>query len=275
MYEETPSSRAGDGQPTVFHEILDSKLPEHEKTFSRLATDGGALVGAGTVTTAWAATTAVFYLLRKPQCLQMLKQELADALPRRLNEEKTCSQAILPMLEKLPYLSAVIQESLRLSNGVASRLARIAPDEALTVRPDGDEKSRSGHATREWTIPPGTPVSMTQLLVFRDERIFPSASTFRPERWIDEPRLDRYQVAFGRGSRICVGKHLALAELYIMVATLFAAYGSRSVRMPGDVGFLDLWETDESDVECSVDAFVPLAKVGTKGVRCKVHRWEK
>jgi len=37
-------------------------------------------------------------------------------------------------LEKLPYLSAVIAEGLRLSYGIPSRLARIAPQEDLMYR---------------------------------------------------------------------------------------------------------------------------------------------
>lgn len=255
LFREPSDSRVNGGPATVFHEMLQSKLPPEEKSIARLATDGGAIMGAGTVTTAWALTVAVFHLLRSPESLRKMKQELAGLPP---------GQSMLPALEQLPYLTAVIHEALRLSYGVASRLARIAPDETLTVRED----------SREWEIPPGTPVSMTQLLIFRDERIFPAHAAFRPERWIDEPRLDRYQVAFCRGSRVCLGRHLAMAELYLMLATLFGRYGSRSVRMAADVGFLELWETGESDVECSVDAFVPLPKVGTKGVRCKVHLWD-
>lgn len=263
-----------DGKSTIFHEILASKLPAEEKTFQRLATDGGALVGAGTVTTAWAITVAVFQLLRHPGCLDKLKREISEAIPASAAASRQEHAQLLPTLENLPYLSAVIQEALRLSYGVSGRLARIAPDEVLkvqgkdhvTVRKDGECMER------EWLIPPGTPVSMTQLLLCRDERIFPSPFEFRPERWIEEPGLGKFQVAFNKGSRICLGKNLALAETYLMLGTLFRLYGSRAVRVPEDLGFLELWETDESDVECSIDAFVPLPKIGSKGVRCKVYQ---
>ena len=265
LFEEMPGSRDSDGGTTVFHEILDSKLPPEEKSFPRLATDAGALMGAGTVTTAWALTVAVFHLVKNPDILLKLKQELLATNLSVHTEARDEADQVLPKLEKLPYLTAVIQEALRMSYGVASRLARIAPDEVLTVRDDTKDL--------DWTIPPGTPVSMTQLLVFRDERIFPSHTAFRPERWIEEPRLDRFQVAFCKGSRICLGKHLALAELYLMLASLFTVYGTKDVRMPSDVGYLELWKTDETDIECFVDAFVPLAKAGTQGVRCKVYRW--
>ncbi|KAK4118275.1 cytochrome P450 [Parathielavia appendiculata] len=254
---------------TIFVELLDSKLPPDEKTFVRLAEEGGVLIGAGTLTTAWALTVAVYYLLREPECLVRLKQELAAALPGADRSATTANrpptkEALLPILERLPYLNAVIQESLRRSYGVASRLTRLAPDEELVV-PGGDG--------REWRIPPNTPVSMTQLDMLLDEGIFPLARRFRPERWIENPKLARFQVAFGKGSRRCLGMNLALAEIYLVLAALFGRYGSREVRMNGDVGYLELFETDDSDIECSVDGFLPLPKKDTKGVRIRAHPW--
>lgn len=238
-------------------------------------------MGAGTVTTAWAATTAVFYLISNPDCLHKLKDELLAAQAAAALTETDNTDLPLSVLEKLPYFCAVIQESLRLSYGVVSRLARIAPDETLILHPSERDTKPGGGSCRDnrrnntpWTIPAGTPVSMSQLLILRDERVFPSPSTFRPERWLEQPRLDRYQVAFGKGSRICLGKDLALAELYILLAALFLRYGTKCTKYATDAGYLELWETDITDVECSVDAFVPQPKPDSKGVRFKVHAWE-
>lgn len=58
-------------------------------------------------------------------------------------------------LEQLPYLSACIAEGNRLSFGVTARVCRIAPDEALQYK--------------DYTIPPGTPVSMVSLCAHTDE----------------------------------------------------------------------------------------------------------
>ncbi|RHZ57051.1 hypothetical protein CDV55_101664 [Aspergillus turcosus] len=246
------SDSAGGPHPTIFQEILNSKLPPHEKALRRLAQDGGAVVGAGTVTTAWAITVAVYHLLSQPATLRKLKNELATADTTDLTD-----------LERLPYLAACIQEALRLSYGVSSRLARLAPDEALTFT-DPDTH-------RTWTIPPNTPVSMTSLLIFQNPSIFPQPKLFRPERWLDNPRLDRYQVAFCKGSRMCLGVNLAYAEMTLMLASLFRRYGSFEVKADEDIGMLELFETTaENDIECSVDGFVPLPKPGSKGVRARV-----
>ena len=63
----------------------------------------------------------------------------------------------------------------------------------------------------DYSIPIGTPVSMTIPDVHHNENIFPNSRTFRPERWLNNPRapngsaLDRYLVAFGKGGRSCLG----------------------------------------------------------------------
>jgi cytochrome P450 len=55
-----------------------------------------------------------------------------------------------------------------------------------------------------------TPVGMTAVLVHENETIFPEPMEFKPERWLEKrpdgaPPLDRYLVAFGKGSRQCLG----------------------------------------------------------------------
>jgi cytochrome P450 len=168
----------------------------------------------------------------------------------------------LALLENLPYLGACIQESIRLGYGASGRLSIIAPDEAIVL------KSQS--KSKEWTVPPGTPISMTILLLHHDERIFPSSHTFHPERWLENPRLDKYLYSFGKGTRQCVGINLAYAELALTLAKIFRRYGSRECRFEGDAGVLELWETEERDVICVADMFVPKVWKGSKGVRVRI-----
>jgi cytochrome P450 len=112
---------------------------------------------------------------------------------------------------------------------------------------------------------------MTGMLIFQDPTVFPDPSRFDPERWIANPRLSRYQVAFSKGSRICVGINLAYAEITILLAGLFRQFGSQEVHRNGDIGTLRLFETTvDNDIECWVDAIAPLPKQGSKGVRLQV-----
>jgi cytochrome P450 len=229
-------------------------LPPKEKSDERLAQDGQTVVIAGTLTTAWALCVAVFYLLMQPSALQKLKAELQTVL------KGPSSSATLASLEKLPYLTGCVQECIRLSYGVSTRLARIAPDEAL-VFSDG---------AKDWVIPPGTPVSMTSALLHHEESIFPNSRKFEPERWIGHPHLDKYLVSFSKGTRQCIGINLAYAELYLALARIFRAYGSKDVWVEGDVGYLELYETTEKDIVLTKDMFIPVGNDGSKGVRILV-----
>lgn len=126
---------------TIFQEVLESDLPEREKTLDRLEDEAFGVMGAGTETTAWALTTAAYHLISQPGKMTRLQDELKVALP-----DPTAPLDWLH-LEKLPYLSACITEAIRMSYGVVSRLPRISPKKPFKYK--------------NWNIPAGTPVSMT------------------------------------------------------------------------------------------------------------------
>ncbi|KAG4435065.1 hypothetical protein IFR05_009455 [Cadophora sp. M221] len=224
--------------PTIFHELLYSDLPEAEKSDARLGDEAQLIIAAGLVTTSWALTVASFHISKTPGILQKLRQELADA----------GSTSTKPLdwhkLEQLPYLSGCVHEGIRLAHGITTRDPRLAPDTAIKY---GD-----------WAIPPNTPVSMTNVDILMSESIFPDPKEFVPERWIDNPGLERYFVPFGKGSRACAGINLAQAELYITLAVVFSRFT------------FELYETDLSDVEMEHAYLVPYPKWETKGVRVKV-----
>lgn len=155
------------------------------------------MIGAGLETTAWALTTTSFHLISNPPILAKLRSELEAAIP------EATAQLDSLFLKKLPYLSACIQEGIRLSYGVSSRNPRISPDKPTKYR--------------NFVIPAGTPVSMTIIDVHHDERIYPNSRSFIPERWLENPKteygtsLNRYFVAFGKGARSCLGiKHVLI-----------------------------------------------------------------
>ncbi|MCJ1308869.1 hypothetical protein MMC25_002524 [Agyrium rufum] len=263
---EDPSTYQSLSHPTLFHALLQSNLPSSEKTVPRLKDEAWIVVGAGTLTTAWALSVALYHLLASPRILSRLKAELKAAIPDR------DSTPLVRELEQLPYLHAVVQEALRLSYGVCSRMQRISPDEIMMFTDRGSGKT--------WAIPAGTPVSMTSTLVHHDETVFPDSTTFRPERWLENPRLDRYLVSFSKGSRMCLGINMAYSEMYICLAAIFRRFGSvgkdagagkYEVRDEEDEGVLELYGTDEGDVKIVADGFVPLVKKGSEGIRL-LHR---
>jgi cytochrome P450 len=228
--------------PTIFHELLNSDIlgPE-EKTIRRLEEEGQTVVGAGILTTAHTLKVTSFHILANPEIFKKLRAELASVQPN------AAIPIPLQKLEQLPYLTGIVNEGLRMSYGVSTRLARISPDAPLTFH--------------SWSIPPGTPVSMTSIFLHDNPAIFPSPSTFSPERWLpgnSEKRLDKYLVPFSRGTRACLGLNLAYAEMYMALATVFARFE------------MELWETTREDVDVVHDFVNPSPRLDSKGVRALV-----
>ncbi|KAL3430456.1 cytochrome P450 [Aspergillus tetrazonus] len=226
--------------PTFFHDVLNSNLPKELKTPDRLAREVQAVIGAGSETTGKMLTWTMYYLLENPDKMNALKEEL-----NRLDPDQT---ATLVDFEKMPYLTSVMLEGLRLSYGSSSRLQRIAPDRDLKFK--------------EWSIPAGTPVGMTSVLIHHNEEIFPDSYEFIPERWLDPEKrkyLEKYMVSFTKGSRQCVGMNLAKSEILLCLPHVV-----RKVNM-------ELYETTRDDVTLAHDLFLGFAKEGSKGVRVLIR----
>lgn len=223
-------------------------------------------VVAGTLTTAEALTWAVYGLLSQPVTLKKLKAELENAAP----DWRT--PPTLVQLENLPYLTAVIYEALRLSNGVSMRLSRIDPEKPIVYQANGPGKSKGP----VYTLPPGTPISMTGILIHYNPEYFTDPLTFDPDRWMPNPPshpLTKYLVPFTRGTRQCLGMNLAWAELYLTIGVMFRRYGSKEVKSEGDKGVLELHDFNyERDLEIVGDGALPLYSTDSKGVRVVLRK---
>lgn len=177
---------------TIFEGILDSSLPESEKTNERLASEAQLVVFAGEGTVAYTLTCALYHLLASPAVLSKLKSELVSA------GLETNSIPSISQVDALPYLSAVIQEVIRLHPGAMNRQVRISPETPVAYSSVFDGK--------EYVIPPGTVISTSPLDIHLHPAAFgDDAYEFRPERWIENPKLSKYFVGFSKGSRNCVG----------------------------------------------------------------------
>jgi cytochrome P450 len=105
--------------------------------------------------------------------------------------------------------------------------------------------------------PPQTPVSTTQKLIHDNPSVFPNPREFIPERWLDpaeRKRLEKYFQPFGRGSRSCLGIHLAYSSLYLSIAQIFGTFDMK------------LYETTQLEIEQFYDFFSPFP-ASMKGVR--------
>ena len=111
---------------------------------------------------------------------------------------------------------------------------RAVLDEAIRFRPPAWAIGRNAvvdHRAGEFTIPSGSVVVVAPWLLHHDERWWPDAESFRPERWLaDRPEGSRFAyVPFGGGPRRCIGEPFALMEGTLVLATLARGWRFRTV----------------------------------------------
>jgi len=201
-----PSSLDNIEHETIYHHFLtpqpdNIRLPPITREW--LLDEGLYMRFAGSDTVGNTCTVAAYHILHNSHVLDRLRKDLKEVWPDKDVPTN------LETLEKLPYLTAVVKESLRMAHGVVTPLPRV-------VGPTDSEISGV-------VIPAGTVVSMGATVVHRNPDIFPNPMTFDPERWMqdDSFKLEPYLVSFSKGPRSCLGINLAWCELYLIIATVF------------------------------------------------------
>ncbi|PWY94921.1 cytochrome P450 [Aspergillus sclerotioniger CBS 115572] len=194
---------------TIFHQLLHPEAAEGHvvPTVEELKDEAYIMVAAAADTTGNALTIAIYNVVRSPEIYRQLTEELQQTFP---DSEGPIDFVVL---EKLPYLTAVIKEALRLSCGVPGRLPRVVPE--------------SGAEFNGYYVPAGTVVSMSSWTMHHNEDLFPQSEIFDPNRWMDpatSKTMDKYLFSFGKGSRQCIGMPLAYCELYVTIGRVFRQY---------------------------------------------------
>lgn len=106
-------------------------------------------------------------------------------------------------LVRLPYLSAVVSEALR-----------IQPIVTDVLRVCREPFTLGG----KWTVPRGEVIAVMILAIMKDARLFPEPDRFRPERFLEKKYGIAEFLPFGGGARRCLGAAFAEAELALAVA---------------------------------------------------------
>ncbi|PGH28239.1 hypothetical protein AJ80_00130 [Polytolypa hystricis UAMH7299] len=160
------------------------------------------IIIAGSDTTA-AALVYIFYeLLRHPEHIKTLREEMASHV---LDKEHISHLE----LQHLDHLNGVINESLRLHPSVPTAAQRLTPPEGIDI--DGIH------------IPGNMTVWCPQYVVGRSEKAYDRPDDFVPERWYSRPEMVKEKTAFSpfmTGPYSCIGKPLALQTMRLTIAKL-------------------------------------------------------
>ena len=121
-------------------------------------------------------------------------------------------------LARLPYLNAVVDETLR-RFPVVDAVFRVL---------------RKPWSFGGYELPPGITIGAALVLVHRREDIYPEPEAFRPERFLDgKPRPHEY-LPFGGGHRRCIGAAFSHYESCLALATVLREF-ELELAEPGEV----------------------------------------
>ncbi|KAF3802730.1 Cytochrome P450 monooxygenase gsfF [Colletotrichum gloeosporioides] len=165
---------------------------------------------AGSDTTAIAFRSLFYHLMHNPEAYRKLEAEVDQAV----NEGRLSMPPTYKETSQLPYLCACIKEALRIHPGAQLSLPRIVPPQGMTL---------CGQF-----IPGGYVVGINAAVLHFDKKVFGAdAESFNPDRWMDQSRanyMDKFMMAFGGGTRTCLGKNIALIELHKLTPQLVWNY---------------------------------------------------
>jgi len=192
------------------------------------------ITGAGD-TTAATMTATIFYLIKNPAPLEKLRNELRNA---GLSHDKLPPYT---QASKLPYLAAVIKESMRLFPVQTWPLERLVPLGGINI---------AGHF-----IPAGTSVGIFVPSLHQNQEIFGTdVHSFRPERWLDSniekvKKMEQTFMGFSKGRRVCLGQHVAVMQMKKVIPALIMNF---------DLNFIDIEASLDADMRPAVVSLRPL-----------------
>ena len=189
----------------VLSMLLDARDEDGAKmTDEELRDELMTLLSAGHETTATELCWAFDKILRAPDVLRRIEEEIAAAT----------NGSDAPSFDALPYLDATIKEVLRLAPVVPAVGRRVKE----ATRIDG------------FDVPAGVMLVPAIWLTHRLPDLYPEPLAFRPQRFLGK-KPDPYEwLPFGGGLRRCLGMAFALYEMKVVLATVLARVRLRPVE---------------------------------------------
>lgn len=195
--------------PKAYHkgDFLDNILAAKNEdgtsiTVAEVKTEGFVLMVAASDTTAVFFCGFVRFVIQTPGVYDKLMTEIDDIDRRGLFSSPVPT---FEQVKQMPYFVACHRETLRYQPSTPIILPRYV--------------SAGGMDLYGTYAPEGTEIGANPYVIHRDKGVFgDDADFFRPERWLEdaekEKEMDRYILTWGYGTRVCLGKNIALLETY-------------------------------------------------------------
>ncbi|MEM9525432.1 MAG: cytochrome P450 [Bacteroidota bacterium] len=197
--------RAGAPKDDLLQMLLDSHYEDTGAPMSdeQLIDEIIILFAAGHETSANSLAWTIWLLLQHPEELAKVRTEI--------NTAAADGPIDFEGVRRLPYLTQVIEESLRLypSAWITDRVA-LGEDQATT-----------------YDIHEGTVVGLFIYGLHRNPAYWEDPNVFRPERMAPAAKKARHPMAFlpfGGGPRLCIGNHFAMLEMQLLLVEVLSRF---------------------------------------------------
>ncbi len=190
-------------QDDLLQMLLDSRYEDNGQAMenAQLIDEIKILFAAGHETSANALAWILYLLAKHPQEADKARAEIQQ-LPHPIS---------MDALRQLPYLTAIIEEGMRLY-----------PPAWIT-----DRVALEDDQFGDYPIPKNMVVAPYIYGLHHSEAIYPDAEKFLPERMLAEEKKKRHAFAFipfGGGPRLCIGSHFAMLEMQLVLLHLLSHY---------------------------------------------------
>lgn len=189
--------------PDLLDLLLTASDPEtgRQMTTAELRDNLLTFIVAGHETTALTLSWALYLCAFDQEVQAKARDEAQAALGTR--------PATQDDLAALPYITAIIEETLRLY-----------PPAALVSRTARQEDMLCGREIRQ-----GDTVMIPIYALHRSHMLWDSPDSFQPERFLGGNKPERFAyLPFGDGPRVCIGQSFAMQEAVIILASLLARF---------------------------------------------------
>ena len=157
------------------------------------------LLLAGHETTASALVWALYWVNQLPEVRNKLLEEL-----------NSLGKNPAPLeIAKLPYLSAVCSETLRIYPIIPNAFVRVA---------------KSPIEIMGYQFPAGSALALSIYLLHQREDLYPEPKQFKPERFLEKQYSAYEYLPFGGSNRRCLGSALALLEMKLVLANIVSRF---------------------------------------------------
>lgn len=187
-----------------------------EEVYDQIST----FIISGHETTSQTLAFAVLELARHPDAQRRLREEI-----NQLQREPCYDD----YLSRLPYLDAVLRETLRLYPALAYMERVATKDDIIPLRQP--IILPGGVNLNEVEVKAGQTVLIPIIAIHRLDSIWKDADTFRPERWFEKLPLSELlcsgwsnSLAFSDGPRSCIGLRLAIFEFKLLLTMLVTRF---------------------------------------------------